>query len=60
MNSGDASRQPIFNLPEDTPAKIDVMFHQPHPTILGPTLPIIVPNNILIIWIRVLGQVSLN
>ena len=60
MNSGDASGQPIFNLPKNTSSKIDIMFHKSHPTIFRPTFPIIIANNILVIRVRILSKISLD
>lgn len=53
MNGCNTSRQSIFNLPEDTSSKVHIMLHQPHSTIFGPAFPIIIANNILIVWIRI-------
>lgn len=60
VNGRNASWKSIFNLPKDTSSKIDVVFHQSHPTILWPTLLIIVANYILVVWIRIFSQIPLN
>lgn len=60
MNSGDTSRKSIFNLPKNTSAQIDIMLHKSHPTIFRPAFAIIVANNIFIIGIWILSQISLN
>ena len=39
--------------------QIDVMFHEPHPGIPRPTFLIVVTHNIFIIWIGMLGQITL-
>jgi len=36
------------------------MFHQPHSTVFRPALSIVISNNILVIWIRILSQIPLN
>lgn len=36
------------------------MFHQPHPTVFGPTFFVIVADNILVVWVRVLGEITLD
>ena len=42
------------------PAQVDVMFHQPHASISGPTLLVVVAHNVLIVGVRVLGEVALD
>lgn len=36
------------------------MFHQPHPSISGPALLIVVAYNVLIVGVRVLSKVALD
>lgn len=60
MNSSDASWQSVFDLPEDSSPKVDVVLHQPHPTIFGPAFPVVVANHVLIVGIRVFCEVSLD
>ena len=60
MNCGDAARQSVFNLPEDSSSKINIMFHESHSTIFGPTFFIIVTNDVLIVRIGILSKESLN
>lgn len=40
--------------------QVDIMLHQSHASITWPTLLVVIPNNIFIVWIRVLSQVPLN
>ena len=60
MNGRDAPWQSVFDFPEDSSSKVDIVFHQPHAAVFGPALPVIVANHVLIIGIRVLSEVSLN
>lgn len=60
MDGGDASGKSIFDLPKHAPAQIDIMFHQPHPAIFRPALSVVVPHNVLVIWVWVLGEESLD
>lgn len=41
-------------------SQIDIVFHQTHSSITRPTLLIVVTDDILIVGIRMFGQVSLN
>lgn len=60
MNRSDTARKSVFNFPEDCSSEIDIMFHESHSAIFGPTFFIIVTNNILVVRIRVLSEESLN
>lgn len=60
MNSCNTPRQSVLNLPENSPSQINIMLHQPHPTILGPASLIIVAHNVFIIWVGVLSQKPLD
>ena len=60
MNGGNASGESVFNLPKNCSAQIDIMFHQPHPAVLGPAPLVIIPHHIFIIGIGVLCKESLN
>ena len=42
------------------PAQVDVMFHEPHPGISGPAFLVVVANNVLVVGVRVLSEVSLD
>ena len=60
MDGGDTPGKSIFNFPKNTSSKVDIMFHQSHPTIFRPTFSIVIPNYILVIWIRIFSQISLD
>lgn len=60
MDCSDATRQSVFDFPKDCPSKIDIMLHEPHPTVFGPAFFVIVTNDILIVWIGILSKESLN
>lgn len=40
--------------------QIDIMLHQPHAGVARPALLVVVAHDVLVVGIRVLGQVSLN
>jgi hypothetical protein len=54
------SRQAVLDIPEHCSTEIDIVLVQTHSTILGPTSPVGVVDNIFVVWIRVHGEVSLN
>ena len=60
MDSGDAPGKPIFDFPKNTSSKVDVMFHQSHPAIFRPAFSVVIANYILVIWVRILCQISLD
>lgn len=60
LDGGDGSGQPVLHVPEDSTSKVDIMLHQPHAGISGPTLPIVVAHNVLIVGVGVLRQVALD
>jgi len=41
-------------------SQIDVMFHEPHARITWPAFLVVVTDNVLIVWIGMLGQISLD
>ena len=60
MNGGDASGQPILDLPENTSSKVDVMLHQSHSAILRPAFSVVVSDHILVVRIWIFSEVALN
>lgn len=40
--------------------QVDIMLHQSHTSVPGPTLLVVVTNNVFIVGIRMLSQVPLN
>ena len=60
LDGGDGARETILYVPEDSPAQVDIMFHEPHASISRPTLLVIVADNVLVVWVWVLRQVSLD
>ena len=41
-------------------SQIDIMLHQPHSCVSWPTLLIVVPNNVFIVWVWMFCEVPLN
>lgn len=56
----DRSGQAVLYVPEHSTAKINIVLHEPHASIPWPAFPVVVAHNVLIIWIRVLCQITLN
>ena len=59
-SSTDTLTQHNKHTPWSKHLQVNIMFHQPHPTVPRPTLTIVIPDNVLIIRIRVFSEVSLN
>ena len=60
LNCGDGTRETVFDIPEDSSAEVNIMFHQPHACITRPAFFVVVANYVLIVGIRVLGEVALD
>jgi len=60
LDSGDASRQSVLDVPEHGSSQVDVVFHESHSRISGPTLLVVVANDVLIVGIGMLGEISLD
>lgn len=60
VDGGDAPRQSVLDLPKHRAAQIYVVLHQPHAAVFGPAFPVVVPHHVLVVWIRVFSQISLN
>lgn len=60
MNGSYTTRQSVLYFPENSSSKIDIMLHQSHSAVFRPAFFVIVTNNILVVWIRILGKESLN
>lgn len=55
VDSRNATRQPILDLPEHAAAKVHVMFHQSHPAILWPAFLVVVADYVLVVRVWVFG-----
>ena len=51
---------PVFDVPKHSSAKVDVVFHEPHAGISWPTLLVAIADNVLIVGVGVLCEVSLD
>ena len=60
LDSCDRTRKTILDVPEDCPPEIHVVLHQPHASVSRPAFLVIVANNVLVVGVRVLCEVSLN
>ena len=54
------AREAVLHVPEDSAAEVDVMLHQPHARVARPALLVVVPDDVLVVGVRVLGQVALD
>ena len=50
----------VLHVPEDCSTQVDIVLHEPHSSISGPALLVVVPHNVLVVGIRVLCEVALN
>uniref|UniRef100_A0A7C9EJI3 Uncharacterized protein n=1 Tax=Opuntia streptacantha TaxID=393608 RepID=A0A7C9EJI3_OPUST len=60
LQGSDASWKAILHVPEYTSTQVNIMFHQPHPSIPWPTLLVVVSNHILVIRIGMFSKVPLD
>mmetsp|Transcript_29770 Transcript_29770/g.62395 ORF Transcript_29770/g.62395 Transcript_29770/m.62395 type:complete len:277 (-) Transcript_29770:3144-3974(-) len=54
------ARKLILDVPEDRTAEVDIMLHETHPRIARPAFLVVVTNHVLIVWIRVLAEETLD
>jgi hypothetical protein len=52
--------QSIFDVPEDSSAQIDVVFHQSHSRVSRPAFLVVVADDVLVVRVGMFGQVTLN
>ncbi len=50
----------VLHVPEDCSTQVDVVLHEPHASISGPALLVVVPHNVLVVGIRMLCEVALD
>ena len=50
----------VLHVPEDRSTQVDVVLHEPHSSISGPALLVVVPHNVLVVGIRMLCEVALD
>lgn len=43
-----------------TCSQVDVVLHEAHASVAGPALLVIIAHNVLVVWVRVLGEVALD
>ena len=60
MNGGYGSRETVLDVPEYSASKVDVVFHQTHSSVSRPALFVVVTNNVFVVGIGMLGEISLN
>lgn len=56
---GHRSGQSVLYVPEDGPAQVNVVLHQSHPGVTWPALLVVVADDVLVVGVRVFGQVPL-
>ncbi len=50
----------VLHVPEDCSTQVDIVLHEPHASISGPALLVVVPHNVLVVGIGMLGEVALD
>ena len=60
LDCRDRARKPILHVPKDGASEVDVVLHQTHSTVARPALLVVVADDVLVIWIGMLGQVVLD
>ena len=59
-DGGDGAGQPVLDVPEDGPAQVDVVLHEAHARVARPAPLVVVPHDVLVVRVGVLGQVALD
>mmetsp|Transcript_8730 Transcript_8730/g.18587 ORF Transcript_8730/g.18587 Transcript_8730/m.18587 type:complete len:747 (-) Transcript_8730:2392-4632(-) len=60
LKGGQAAGQAVFHVPEHGAAQVHVVLHQPHARVTGPALAVVVADDVLVVGVRVLGEVALD
>ncbi len=60
MNGSHTSWKSVFYLPKHTSTQVDIMLHESHPAIFRPASSVVIANHVLVVWVGILSQVSLN
>ena len=60
LDRGHRPWQSVLNVPEGGPTQIDIMLHQTHSGVSWPALLVVVADNVLIVRVRVFGEISLD
>lgn len=50
----------VLHVPEDCSTQVDIVLHEPHASISGPALLVVVPHNVLVVGVRMLCEVALD
>ena len=51
---------PLDHLRTHANSQVDVMFHQSHASVTRPTFLVVVADDVLVVWVRMLSQVALD
>jgi hypothetical protein len=60
LESGETSRQFIFDFPEGSSAQVDVVLDQSHACISRPAFLVVVADNVFVVWVWVFREESLD
>mmetsp|Transcript_62206 Transcript_62206/g.196852 ORF Transcript_62206/g.196852 Transcript_62206/m.196852 type:complete len:623 (-) Transcript_62206:2053-3921(-) len=60
LQGGHAARQAVLDVPMGGAAEVDVVLHESHARVPRPALLVVVPHDVLVVGVRVLGQVALD
>lgn len=60
LDGGHRARQTVLDVPEDGAAEVHVVLHQAHAGVAWPALLVVVADDVLVVRVRVLGQVALD
>ena len=60
FNCGDGTGETVLHVPKDGTTKVDVMLHETHATVSGPTLFVIVTDDVFVVGIWMLREVALD
>lgn len=60
LDRGERPQEPVLDVPEDGAAEVDVVLHEAHAGVAGPALLVVVADDVLVVGVRVLGEVALD
>ena len=60
LQGGEAARKPVLDVPKRRAPEVHVVLHEAHARVAGPALLVVVPDEVLVVRVGVLGEVPLD
>ena len=60
VDGGDGAWHSVLDVPEGGASQVDIVLHESHPGVSGPTLFVVVAHNVLVVGVGMLGQITLD